>query len=613
MSELRPYQKDAHQAVMSWVRKSTDPCLIDAATGAGKSHIIGAIAADLHKISGGKKVLCLAPSAELVVQNYEKYIEAGGKASIFSAAVGKISYKHPVIFGTPGTVRNRIRRFGSEFCAVVLDECHGISPGIITIIDEIRKCNPNLRVIGTTATPYRLGQGYIYSIGPDGNPVTEGTARDPFFTACVYRVHARELIAKGYLTPPVIGAIAAEQYDTSQLRTNSMGKFVQADIDQAFLGHGRKTARIVADIVAQSQDREGVMVFAATIEHAQEVMASLPPGLSALVTGKTKKSERTEILDKFKARRIKYLVNVSVLTTGFDAKHVDVVAMMRATESVGLMQQIIGRGLRIDDDKTDCLVLDYAGNIDRHCPDGDIFSPTIKAVPEKTGGGVIRALCSTCQTVNEFAARPNEEGLDVDDEGYFIDLDGYRIETDNGPMPAHFGRRCQGMQLNKKTGKHEQCDARWSSKDCPHCGVDNDIAARRCRSCKGEIVDPNEKLILEYRALKRDPTRRQTDRVVSWEIKAGVSGKGNEVVRIDYVTEHRTFPIWHQKNPKNNWQLKQNEMVKKASDNFKKCPETITYQKDATTGFYTVHAYNQPADQEPKQRENSRLAGLLRK
>ena len=103
------------------------------------------------------------------------------------------------------------------------------------------------------------------------------------------------------------------------------------------------------------------MLFAATVRHAEEVMASLPPDLSAMITGDTPKGERASIIARFKARRIKYLVNVAVLTTGFDAPHVDVIAILRKTESVGLLQQIIGRGLRLHDDKRDCLVLDYAG------------------------------------------------------------------------------------------------------------------------------------------------------------------------------------------------------------------------------------------------------------
>ena len=128
------------------------------------------------------------------------------------------------------------------------------------------------------------------------------------------------------------------------------------------------------------------MLFAATVQHAKEVLDSLPPSLSAIHHGrKSPKADRDRIIEQFKAQKIKYLVNVDVLTTGFDADHVDVIALLRATESVSLLQQIIGRGLRIRHGKDDCLVLDYAQkNIDRHCPDGDVFNPTIKT---KSAGG----------------------------------------------------------------------------------------------------------------------------------------------------------------------------------------------------------------------------------
>jgi DNA repair protein RadD len=104
------------------------------------------------------------------------------------------------------------------------------------------------------------------------------------------------------------------------------------------------------------------MIFAATVMHAKEVMTYLPEDHSALITGDTPNSERDKIIKQFKAKQLKYLVNISVLTTGFDAPHVDFIAILRPTESVSLYQQIVGRGLRLAEGKDDCLVIDYAGN-----------------------------------------------------------------------------------------------------------------------------------------------------------------------------------------------------------------------------------------------------------
>ena len=593
MQTLRPYQRRSADAIIAHIRASVEPCLIEAATGAGKSLIIADVAHTIHKMSGGKHILCLAPSAELVQQNREKYLALGEPASMFSASAGGKSLRHPVVFATPGTVKNAISRFGSKFAAVVIDECHGLTPTIKTIISCMRECNPNLRVIGLTATPYRMNEGYIFSLWPDGKPVADfQRLDDPYFLKMVDQIQARELIGMGYLTPPLIGAPLADSYDTSNLQLNRMGKFDASDIDRAFVGHGRKTAAIIGDIVEQARDRMGVMIFAATVQHAQECMASLPPHRSAIVTGGTAKQERADILKRFKAGDLKYLVNVSVLTTGFDAERVDVVALLRRTESVGLLQQIIGRGLRLHPDKRDCLILDYADNIGNHCPDGDLFKPEIVARRRSGEAVPIVACCPQCKTENEFSMRPNPDELKYDKWGYFVDLAGERIETEHGPMPAHYGRRCFGVEMVK--GKAERCTYRWTGKYCLECGADNDVAARYCCECKAEIVDPNKKLALEFRQLKRDPYQRQTDEIVKIDVKESVSQAGNETIRLDIVTPYRSFSFWMMKEPKNaraladleRWNMLGGEM-----------PLTVTYQK-SNDGFYRVYAWNAPKDED---------------
>jgi DNA repair protein RadD len=596
--QLRPYQQEAVDAIMSWVRKTTEPCLIEAATGAGKSLLVADIARQVHKASG-KRVLCLAPSAELVVQNREKYIATGNPASTFSASAGSTSLRYPVVFGSPLTVKNKINRFGSDFAMIILDEAHGLTPTVKTIIDRIREKNPNLRIVGMTATPYRLGEGYIYKIGPDDKPMPEHTIKEPYFTKLVYQIGARMLIDQGFLTPPVMGKLGAGGYETRNMALNSRGQFDKDDIDRAFHGHGRKTASIIADVVAQARNRNGVMIFAATVQHAQECIASLPPALSAIVTGSTPADERRRILARFKAQELKYLVNVSVLTTGFDAPHVDLIALLRATESVGLLQQIIGRGLRIHDGKDDCLILDYAENIDRHCPDGDIFDPTIKA--GRIGGETVtlNAVCDLCGTENEFKARPNEDGFDVDVNGYFTDLDGSRVETEHGAMPAHYGRKCQGLH-RQHDGRYAQCNYRWTFKECPHCDAENDIAARYCVDCRGEIVDPGEKLRIEFKALKKDPTRKQTDEVLDWVVTENISQSGNETWRIDWTTPYRSFSTWVMKKPKHEIALRDKEKLVWGTQNMTVMPHSITYAKDPNTKFYRISDYNKEPDVEPE-------------
>ena len=591
---LRPYQQKAHDAIINWVRKTTAPCMIEAATGAGKSHIIAAVAQTVHEISKGKHVLCLAPSAELVIQNSEKYGATGNPYSLFSASAGEKSLRNPVVFGTPITVKNKIKRFGSQFSLVIIDECHGLTPTIKGIIGSMMEQNPRLRVVGMTATPYRMNEGYIFGMWPEGRVVPQHQRlEETYFEACVDQITARELIDMGYLTHVVIGSINAEAYHTMGMELNSRGQFDQDDIDKAYHGQGRKTAAIIADIVAKARERNGVMIFAATVRHAQECLESLPSELSAIVTGDTPKNERRDIIERFKAREIKYLVNVSVLTTGFDAPHVDVIAMLRATESVGLMQQIIGRGLRISDGKEDCLLLDYAENIERHCPDGDLFTPIIMA-KGKSESGFITCECPSCSAENIFKMRHNKEGYIVDKEGYFCDSDGIRIIIDVGPIPAHFGRRCQSKRII--AGEIVQCEYRWTFKECPHCEAENDISARYCHECKGELVDPNEKLRIEFAEMKKDPTRRQTDRVLSFEWHTSVSRTGNEMWKVDVVTEYRKFCYWVPIKPTWTKGYKQREMFLDLQEK----PETITYEKKSDSTFFEVFAYNRKADEVPE-------------
>lgn len=596
---LRPYQQDAHDAAVRWLSTRTAPCLIEAATGAGKSHIIAELAKSINLVSNGKHVLVLQPSAELVEQNAEKYRQTGMKCSIFSASAGGKSLKHPVVFGTPVTVMNSIDQFDARFAMVILDECHRLSATVKSIIDAMREKNELLRVCGLSATPYRMNEGYLFHTWDTGKPVKESERLDnPYFEKCVFRITAPQLIDQGYLTPPLSGEPSAESYETLKMKLNHLGKFDAADIDQAYHGKGRLTATIVADIIDQSADRNGVMIFAATIQHAMEIMESLPPQLSALVTGETKKRERREIIRAFKALEIKYIVNVDVLTTGFDAPHVDVIAMLRATESPSLFQQIIGRGLRLFEGKANCLILDYAQNVERHCPDGDVFRMVLK-VKQQMEGTQVEVRCPDCGAMNEFSARKNDEGYEADESGYFLDLDGNRVETDHGPVPSHYGRRCMGRVYDHQTRTFDRCEYRWTFKECPHCKAENDIAAKYCMSCRRELVDPNEKLKLEFKKFKGDLSKVQRDTVLEWKVSASVSQQGRPIRRIFVRTPYRKFTAFVMDEPT----FYEARVQKSLIDGLNGAtPTSVSYSKKGD--FFRFHAFNEAIDEVPGSNTN---------
>lgn len=505
--QLRDYQSDAVDTVINHIRKNTTSCLLKLPTGAGKSLIVAELAKILVNLSG-KKVLCLAPNAELCEQNFEKYRLTGNYASFFSASIGKKSLKHDVVFGTPLTVLNAIKkddRFDSRFAAIIIDEAHNTSATIREIIKRMRTHNPNIRLIGMSATPYRMADGYIYThkqdekgklkAMPQGSYYEgEKESRKPLYDVLTYDLSEWFLIDNGYLTRPEFGKIS-NHYDTSELKLTSTGKFKQDGVDQAFKGKGRLTSEIVADVVEKSKDRLGVMFFASSIAHAAEVMESLPPEHSAMITGKTDSKERAKTIAGFKGGDIFYLVNVDVLTTGFDAPNCDTIAILRATESAGLLIQIIGRGLRLHDEKAECLVLDYAENVERHAPDGDIFSPDVSVFKDKEPGGIIFK-CPSCEGDNLFGVQDDFIDFPHDVYGFAIDPFGTHLKKDTGDLiPVHYGQRCQNAY--KTSSEIIQCSFRWQKKTCEECGAENSLSARLCSNCNHELIDPNKKLTKE--------------------------------------------------------------------------------------------------------------------
>lgn len=609
MLNLRPYQKSATDAGKAWLKTSIEPAIIDAAPAAGKSFMVAEIAHWLSEISGGKRVLCLQPNSKLVKQNLEKFLMTGEPASVFSASAGGKSTRHKIVFATPLTVKNSISRFCQTgqygYAGVIVDEAHEITPTIKAIINEMRIANPNLRVLGLTGTPYRLGTGYIFRMWPDdekGNCRVNGddTTRDPYFAKCVYRVSAREMLDQKFITPMEISEINTGSYDTSGIELLPNGTFNHSTVERAFEGHGRKTAAIVADVLAQAHAKGikgGIMYFAATVKHAEEIMASLPPETSAMTCGDKhilfgkEYPKDDKIIQAYRDRKVRHLVSVGKLTTGFDVSHTEVIALLRFTESAALLQQILGRAWRLDDAKSKCYLLDYAGNVEKHFPDGDIYNPEIRAGKAGGGGAPIDAECLSCNHINEFTLNPDYLDYQYDKNGYALDVFGEPLMSDYGPIPVHYGRRCFGL-VAIGGGKFDRCNYRWTGKDCPECGEKNDIAARYCYVCKAEIVNPNDKLIADFKAMKRDPTQPQTDKILSIATSEGTSAKGNRTLRVDFVTEYRQFSIW----------LLPDATHSRAVNDWAKWeavggdPKTVSYVKDADSQFYRVLAYDRPPD-----------------
>lgn len=624
----RDYQIEAHDAVIAEWKRTIVPCLVEAATGAGKSLIIAMLAETLHTLSKGRRVLCLAHTSDLVQQNAEKFAACGVPFSIYSASIAK-DLSGMVIFATEGSFKAVAKKMAGQFAGVILDEAHRIVPTVIKIIDDLRAGNENLRVVGLSATPYRLGTGFVVAQDPKGKNFPEHQARDPYFGRMVYSIQAPYLIKRGYLTPPVMSGTQAEGYDTSGLKEGADGAFSRATVEAAFEGWGRKTAAIVDDVLQQAVGRSGVMWFAATVQHAKEIMASLPPETSRMIGGdtNTKPEERKRLVADYKAGRYRHLVSVGTMTTGVDFTHVDCIAILRATESVSLMQQIIGRGLRLHPGKSDCLVLDYGGNITRHCPDGNIFKPEIEAQYQKAGEDRIEAKCEWCGFTNLFTPRPNDNESEIDENGYFVSETGARMmqevyadkeqeETKEVPIPAHFGRRCYGSVI--KRYQVERCGYFWTFKECHGCGHENDISARYCQSCKTELVNPNDKLEFKEEQLRKafaelikDKFATKTHEVVLMETRNSISKSGEKMVvaefclangKKEFIEKFFFLPEKMTEFHQRQWDF----LMENTSRGYI-APRTITYKKDKKSGFNRLISFNEDTDKEKLEKQLSAL------
>ena len=457
---LRPYQQEAVAATLNHFRRSQQPAVIVLPTGAGKSLVI----AELARVARGR-VLVLAHVKELVAQNHSKYCALGLEADIFAAGLARKESQSKVVFGSVQSVARNLAQFDSAFSLLIVDECHRIGDDENSqyqqILTHLRQHNPQLRLLGLTATPYRLSKGWIYRFHYHG--MVRGDER-ALFHDCIYELPLRYMIKHGFLVAPERLDMPVVQYDFSRLSAQANGLFSEADLNRELKQQQRITPHIISQIVEFAADRKGVMIFAATVEHAKEVLALLPEG-KALVSAETPGPERDALIAAFKQQKIKYLVNVAVLTTGFDAPHVDLIAILRPTESVSLYQQIVGRGLRLSEGKTDCLILDYAGN------PHDLFTPEVGAPKGKSDNEPVQVFCPACGFANTFWGKTTADGMIIE----------------------HFGRRCQGV-MEDDEGNREQCDYRFRFKNCPHCNAENDIAARRCHECDAVLVDPDDML-----------------------------------------------------------------------------------------------------------------------
>ena len=389
---LREYQQRTIDQLYAWFRAGNkgDPVLV-LPTGSGKSHIIAELVKDALQNWPETRVLMMTHVKELIEQNAEKMRMHWPDAplGIYSAGMGVKVLGEPITFGGIQSLRNRPDDIGHiDIC--IIDECHLIShkdEGTYrALINHLRGINPQMRVIGLTATPWRLGHGVI----------TEG---DALFSDLIEPVTIEELIYKNFLAP-----LRSKHTDLT-LSTAGVhkrgGEFIESEL-QAAVNVAALNESVVEEIIRRAEDRKAWLAFCTGVDHAEAIAAAFnEQGIeAACILGSTPKAQRQEILAAFKAGEITALTNANVLTTGFDYPDLDLIAMIRPTMSPTLYCQMAGRGMRPKTHIDHCLVLDFAGAVQTHGP--------ITAIqpPSKAGNGEApMKVCDDCGEIVPLATK----------------------------------------------------------------------------------------------------------------------------------------------------------------------------------------------------------------
>jgi DNA repair protein RadD len=381
MFTLRPYQQEVTDAVHNFIcTKVGNPC-VSVPTGGGKSVIMAALIKRWQDEAPYVRGCILAHRKELVKQNYDKLRSISSSASdigIYSAGLGFRDEDSPILYASIDSVYNKAGRF-SAFDFLFVDEAHRIpfkgEGKYRTFISACKRFNPKIRIIGWTATPWRLAGGQLCH-------------KDHILTDLVYDVKLLDLIDQGFLCP-VRSKDGSVKADLSEVKSYSGGDYIVSSLSKACNKESLVQQAVQECVrIIKSEQRNAVVVYCVDVEHCNLVSLEFAKhGMTIpAVTSKTPTAERDATTLAFRNGKIDGICNVNVFTEGFDVSSIDCIVLLRPTLSTGLFSQMVGRGLRLHPGKRDCLVLDFAGCIDEHGP-LDLLG----------GAHTVMAVCSQCR------------------------------------------------------------------------------------------------------------------------------------------------------------------------------------------------------------------------
>lgn len=420
-TQLRPYQAETVAACLASLTMGHHPVL-SLPTGAGKSIIIAALCDQLEG-----RILVATHRQELLEQDAAQLLRyATGTAEeygLYSAGLARRDENARILFGGIQSIYHRMDRLqlSGSFAYIIVDECHRCPiSSVPSMYRAVFEACPEAQRIGLTATPYRLDSGLLH----------EGDA--PWFDAMPVHLGIRAL-TPDYLSP-LVGVLTAHDIDVSQVRTRA-GDFVSRDLSQAACEESVVQGAL-DELCTLAAHRKKWLLFCVDVTHTFLVTRALcAKGITTqCVTGDTPQDERRATLDRFRHGEIRALVNCEVLTTGFDVADVDCIAMLRPTQSKALVVQCLGRGTRQAAEKSNCVVLDFAGNIERHTPLDELFrltkSPARQAIDEeqeRQDAAARERLVKHRQQAS--LADPMGRVIDTTPKTYRVDRVTYRIQA----------------------------------------------------------------------------------------------------------------------------------------------------------------------------------------
>jgi superfamily II DNA or RNA helicase len=478
----RDYQYISYNAVAAVIRNYKGPVFVTAATGSGKTLMMTMVARRCQDV--GMRCLILARQGELVEQSSTTLWRAGVKNSIYSASLNSKSTTFPTIAASEGTfcraLHGELRNFSTDI--LLIDEAHMVDwqdclldepeTQYGKIIKELQKRNPKLRIIGYTGSPYRSSE----------------SIKGPFWKEEIANFDTPYLVGRGYLKPTIFGFGHDDvQYDLSQWKSTGeegirdFTKTELTEMQKHILSEGTKTQQIMIEVEKLAKDRGAVMITCAGKKHCLEVSKYLPDGSFGIVTDDLSTKKRKAILDQTREGEIKYLIQIGCLSTGVDLPIIDTIVLLRNVGSLTLLIQLIGRGLR-PHIKSKKLARSYFAT---QPEDNELRQDIIAA--STAPNALVLDYSSTLESLGEMYMNPLLEDAQLSKGKFKAEL----IECPScSAQNSQFARRCIGDNLNSSDGR---CEWFWQSIAC-ECGVKNDTAARFCRSCQKQLIDPNAKL-----------------------------------------------------------------------------------------------------------------------